>query len=703
MLVDKSLLSTTLLIMFEQGYGLVTPALSLGIGKTLCIPPPSMVPTGALVIDLLKLSKARSLISVPSILEGITTMPDEEGLKALSSLQFVAFGGGLLKRSVGAKLVASGVKVLNHYGSTESGPIAPFFVPEPGYDWNYFRIRRDLRMKMEPGSSPADGVQSYTLTMRPLGWESDFVFQDQLISNPLRPDTDFSAVGRTDDLIVLANGEKVVPHILESALFEDENVKAAIAFGDGQFELGVIVQPFVAIGAEEQEGFKSLIWPTIHQSMGKMDAHARITSNDAVLVIPHDTVLPRSDKGSVMRREVYKLFASEIAATYETLDKRSADMETIPLDMDNLEHELKDMIQTRLAWTTKAEDWTFDDDLFELGMDSLQATQLRRHILQSLPDITSDAAIERVPLDIVYQNPTVADLARSLKTSCKVSAEQSIVDDFVEQFKIKPKTEEQASSRGAVVLLTGGTGSLGSHLLAQLASLPSVDRVLCINRPSANPDAHQRQLQAFQARKVDITQQALDKIKIFQSTASFPLLGLSEAEYAQVKDQVTHIIHNAWPMDFKRALPSFKSQFQMLRNLLQLARDAHHVHPLTRPKLIFISSIAVVGQYPRLQEDAMIPEIPMRDQRCANDIGYAKAKLTCERIIESAAQDLASEMEVAYVRIGQMSGSKQSGNWNTDEHLAALFKSGQTVGSLPSLPGVLHSFMDNFGFLLTFH
>ena len=617
-------------------------------------------------------------------------MPDDQGLKALSCLQFVAFGGGLLKRSVGARLLAGGVKVLNHYGSTESGPIAPFFVPEPGYDWNYFRIRRDLRMTMEPGSSPADGVHSYTLTMRPLGWESDFVFQDQLISNPLRPDTDFSAVGRTDDLIVLANGEKVVPHILESALFEDENVKAAIAFGDGQFELGVIVQPFLALGAEEHEHFKSLIWPTISQSMSRMDAHARITSTDAILIVPYDTVLPRSDKGSVMRREVYKLFADDIAAVYEALDKGSADTETVLLNMKYLEQELKDLIHSRLAWKTKAEDWTFDDDLFELGMDSLQAIQLRRHILQSLPGITSDTATERVPRDVVYQNPTVADLARFLKTSCKGSADQSTVDDFVEQFKLQPKIEEHTPSRGAVVLVTGGTGSLGSHLLAQLASLPSVDRVLCINRPSPNSDAHQRQLQAFQSRKVDISSEALDKIKVFQSNASSPLLGLSEAEYAQVKDQVTHIIHNAWPMDFKRTLSSFKAQFQMLQNLLQLARDAHSAHPLNRPKLIFISSIAVVGQYPRLEKDAMIPEIPMSDQRCANDIGYAKAKLACEKIIEAAAQDLASEMQVAYIRIGQMSGSEQSGNWNTDEHLAALVKSSQTVGSLPYLPGVLH-------------
>ncbi|KAL8678281.1 MAG: hypothetical protein Q9186_005362 [Xanthomendoza sp. 1 TL-2023] len=125
---------------FEKGYGLVALACSLGTGKTLCIPPPSVVPTSASTIDLLKHSRAQSFMPVPSILEEIATMSDGQGVGALASQQFVAFGGGLLKRSVGLKLAAGGVKLLNHYGSNESGPIAPFFVPGPDYDWNYFRM-----------------------------------------------------------------------------------------------------------------------------------------------------------------------------------------------------------------------------------------------------------------------------------------------------------------------------------------------------------------------------------------------------------------------------------------------------------------------------------------------------------------------------------------------------------------------------------
>lgn len=78
----------------------------------------------------------------------------------------------------------------------------------------------------------------------------------------------------------------------------------------------------------------------------------------------------------------------------------------------------------------------------------------------------------------------------------------------------------------------------------------------------------------------------------------------------------------------------------------------------------------------------------MEDESCTNDIGYANAKLVCERILEKAARDHAAGFDVSYVRIGQSSGSKKSGSWNTDEHIAALLKSAQAVGSLPYLKGV---------------
>ncbi|KAL8678280.1 MAG: hypothetical protein Q9186_005361 [Xanthomendoza sp. 1 TL-2023] len=347
--------------------------------------------------------------------------------------------------------------------------------------------------------------------MRPLGWDCDFVFQDELVSNPHNPKSDSSAVGRTDDLIVLANGAKVIPRLLESALIENEHVKAAIAFGDGQFELGIIVQPSAAIQAADYDRFKTSSWPTIVEAMKSMDAHARILSKEAIFVVPHDTALPRSDKGSLMRREVYKAFDAEIAAVYEALENSLSNADTIILDMDNLEQDLKNLIQDRLAWKVKPDDWTFSDDFFALGMDSLQAVKLRRHILCSFTDDYPHIQIaERVHRDIVYRNHTVTYLAQCLKTSAAEPPKPNAVDDLVAQFSIQPGKNLQGCRSGSVVLLTGGSGSLGSHLLPHLASLSNVDRIFCLNRPQSITTAQARQLESLTSRGININPTALD-------------------------------------------------------------------------------------------------------------------------------------------------------------------------------------------------
>jgi long-subunit acyl-CoA synthetase (AMP-forming) len=51
------------------------------------------------------------------------------------------------------------------------------------------------------------------------------------------------SVGRADDVIVLANGEKVVPLPTEGALLSHNAVKGAILFGRERNQVGALVEP----------------------------------------------------------------------------------------------------------------------------------------------------------------------------------------------------------------------------------------------------------------------------------------------------------------------------------------------------------------------------------------------------------------------------------------------------------------------------
>lgn len=637
-------------------------------------------------------------MTVPSILEEM--IHDAVGVQTLAQLDFVAFGGGNMKPAVGHVLASAGVNLLNHFGTTESGPLAPIFIPGPDYDWQYFRLRRDIKLRIEPNSTSNSSGQHFKLTTYPPGWDRPFEIQDQFVTSPRNPMLDFNAVGRMDSVIVLATGEKVQPMIIESMLSEDSRVSAAVAFGDGRFQLGVIVQPSHAGSSASIEEFKTSIWPTVLEANELMDAHARIASKDAIIVVPHTVTLPRSDKGSLLRRELYSMLSGEIEQAYQQLESASPPQkDQFVLDRNrNIAQQLKDLIQNALPkWNVPIQDWTISNDLFELGMDSLQAVELRRLLLPSIE------SAESIPRDFVYRHPSVLKLAeviegfnRKQELAQPVYDRQKMVDDFVEQYSLQ--TQEQGHEETFVILLTGSTGSLGCHLVAHLANLPIVKEIVCLIRPttSRDQDPQIRQDEALRDKLISLSPEVRQKVTTIQATLSLPQLGLGSEAYNSLLPRVTHILHNAWPMDFNRRLSSFESQFQAVQNLLGLALDAskcdgsaYCMGLRNRVKFVFISSIAVVGKYPGASKEySTIPENNIIDVTYTNGIGYAEAKLVCERIVQSAREKFPTNIEAGSVRIGQMSGSEESGFWNTEEHIAALLKSSVAINALPALEGV---------------
>lgn len=60
---------------------------------------------------------------------------------------------------------------------------------------------------------------------------------------------------------------------------------------------------------------------------------------------------------------------------------------------------------------------------------------------------------------------------------------------------------------------------------------------------------------------------------------------------AQIHEQVTTIIHNAYRVDFNLSLTSFEPQLVILRNLINLALSSARA---TLPSVVFTSSVGVL-------------------------------------------------------------------------------------------------------------
>ncbi|OJJ68589.1 hypothetical protein ASPBRDRAFT_658998 [Aspergillus brasiliensis CBS 101740] len=618
----------------------------------------------------------------------IALLPDDRGIRALQRLDFVAFGGGLPKEAIGQRMTAAGVRLINHYGATETGPLTPFYQPPPGHDWHFFALRTDtmdvLQVRLDPVDETEQQARAFKMSMQPFGWQERFELQDLLIGNPDGSANSFTAAGRTDDLICLATGEKVRPTILEDLLQQTTGVKAATAFGNGQFELGVIIETMAPLPLGEHDAFKQEIWPMVEEAGRRMDSHGQISSPTAILIVAPGT-LPRSDKGTVVRKEVYRLFANDIQDVYRQLE---VNVTAPALDVANPASTIRSLVLANINLPTAGPTWSDDEDLFELGMDSLQAVKLRRMLAGSVKAARGNSTgfKPEVSRDFVYRNPSVNKMARALTgapSDPNGAADPTTFDQLVDEFS----STSSGRLQGRTVLLTGSTGSLGSYLISKLLESPSVDSIICLNRPSTE-DGQTRQKRLMTPRGINIPENSWSRVKFMQTNISLPHLGLDESQYSQLTAVTTDIIHAAWPMSFNRTLPSFTSAFKTLQTLIELSIHTHRSRPWLTPRFLFISSISTVGHYPTVYSEHIVPETPTADRRCALSLGYAQAKLVCEKIIERARCNH-PEVEMGFVRVGQIAGAQGSGYWNPEEHFVAVVRSSQRVRVLPDLRGTL--------------
>ncbi|KFY00088.1 hypothetical protein O988_03530 [Pseudogymnoascus sp. VKM F-3808] len=274
-------------------------------------------------------------------------------------------------------------------------------------------------------------------------------------------------------------------------------------------------------------------------------------------------------------------------------------------------------------------------------------------------------------------------------------ARQGLIDAFVHKHTreftapISFKSIEINNPLGKCVLVTGATGSLGSHLVAYLAGQASVKKIICVNRHSST-ECTTRQKQALESRGIFLSDEALSKLKVLATDTAKSMLGLTRLEYIKLVNSVTHIIHNAWSMSLTRPISAFESQFKGMENLIGLAREIScRRHPQS-PKVgfQFISSIATVGYYPLWSGKIRAPEERMT-ARSVLPTGYGDAKLVCEMMLDETLHKYPDVFRPMVVRIGQIAGSKSSGYWNPVEHLAFLIKSCQTLKVLPDFEGEL--------------
>lgn len=671
--------------------------MSMQVGETFCIPVCPDPPNGLQTLRLLQLSSAKSLMTVPSILEEIDELDDDSSTEVLSALNFVVCGGGPLKISLGERLASKGVPLVNMYGTSEVGAIATTFAPQSGYDWRYIKIRQDMDIALVPmetigGSSPT--YQRARMQVKVFGQSQPFEPSDEFICRPEKPDRHVRPVGRIDDVLVLGNGEKLSPQSLENALTDVTEVRAAVVCGNGRFELIALIE--LSHPCFNSVSTKDKIWEAVRMTNENSDAHARIVSPDAICILHPNKTLPRSDKGSVARASAYLHFSKDIELTYEKLENPKIVMHATdhntPEDYSAIEIERKviSLVCNILNLQTGEHSFNINEDFFELGMDSLRATQLGR----ALQDIYAHNITSSLPRNFVYQHSTVAQICSYLqepsKLDVKANGYQQFKDGlampYINQASFKFGSMFLQTNVGATVLLIGSRGNIGSNILRRLLQKSEVSTVICMDRHKSGAVMHNSH-EPWQQNPITVSTSETDRVEHLTVDFSMPLFGLSLTQYCGLIHRVTHIVQNAWLTDLKRSFKSFGRHIKTTDNLLRLALDAQERRANVRPHFQFISSIATVARYYEFSGARMIPEM-MFDFETTADFGYATAKYTSERLLEVAKTQRPDSLQVSIVRLGQVTGAHDGTAWNMKEFIPTLWTTSRDLGCFPRIQGV---------------
>ncbi|KAF7592004.1 hypothetical protein BBP40_000784 [Aspergillus hancockii] len=601
---------------------------------------PEIPMTPALLTQILETTHPDVATLTPSVMQELCA--SGEGLNGLKQFQRIFFAGAPFSPDVGNKLIQN-VPLHSIIGSSEAGFIGAL-VPLHSEDWEYFEWNPYSGIHME---SIGDGV--YEAVIRG-GENRDFLgishiypditeyrTKDLFTPHPTRLGL-WRYHGRFNDVIVFSNGEKFNPIDMGTIVEGHHLVSKAVIIGQRRFQSSLLVRPNWQEWSEDQDMalFLDQIWPTVQRANSIAPGHARVLPTKVTLA-KKNKPFELTPKGSVQRRQVAKVYESEIDALYATENGEYTGM---------------------LPQSTN-----FDD--------------IKEYIRKKL-----------------YDYPTIGQLAEfiyrlirgKVNTGYAVDEETSragkiaaLINKYTEDLPPRYPSELNRSTKHAIIM-TGSTGSLGSYILSELVSDREFPKIYCLNRAE---DAKQKQIQSFERKGLLISPDFDRLVEFLHSRFGALNFGLSIDKYNELKASVDLIIHNEWKVNFNHRAEALEAtHIRGIRSLVDFSlQSTHSAH------IHFISSISTVSAWGP-QHGPSVPEVPLEDPDVVLRQGYGESKFIGERTCAVASS--VSGVPTSIYRVGQVGGpTMEKDLWNRHEWLPSLVATSKTLKEIPRTLGTM--------------
>ena len=639
-------------------------------------------------------STVKYFSSVPYVLQMLSM--EHDGLDTLKQMKLVGVGGAALSPDIGDDLVRKEVNLVSRFGSAECGFLMSsnrdFAVDK---EWQYLRSNASPYLKFEPqegGLGELVILPSWPHMAKRNRDDGSYATADLFAPHPTIPNA-WRYHSRADSQLTLITGKKFDPAPLEDAIATSPLLGDVLIFGNGQQVPGALLFRSTKSADMPNDELLSAVWPSIEKLNAESQGHTRLSKPMLTVMSDDAAGLEKSSKGTVMRGQAEKRYATEIARAYDSNSNVSANgVLSSGVADEEVPNAVSRVIQHVLDTSNPIPE---EDDLFSFGVDSVHCMRIRA-LLQSKLLPPSAAPL---PLNVVYDCGTIKKLSLYLigirkGRKMETKDETQLMRDLVQEFSSflnesvtyvgpgPPSSISSTSSSSEVVILTGATGALGAHILSLLRNSSHVSEIHCLIRAASPTAATERVSKSLLARKKAPLSSTSSKITCHACKLSDPALGLSPSTYKDLASRTTTIIHAAWAVNFSMRLSSFvKDHIAGLRNLINFALASPRTSPA---RFLFCSSTAsVLG--PCIK--SLILERISHDPLSASPLGYSRSKWVAESICEQAHLHTRMKDRITVLRIGQLCGDTESGIWNVTEAWPLMLSSVKVTGSLPDLKG----------------
>lgn len=304
-----------------------------------------------------------------------------------------------------------------------------------------------------------------------------------------------------------------------------------------------------------------------------------------------------------------------------------------------------------------------NENFFDLGADSLDTLLL-------IARLQNEVKIN-ITLDQLKRHTTpFAICSMSSQGNSMAMSSNELADDW--NFNLVPQFELDQSN-GNTVFITGATGFLGSHILAELIEREDYRNrdIVCLVRCASPNHGVERIRETFS--RYNLNALNLGRVKIISGDLVLPEFGLDYKDYENLAIVTSEVYHCAATVNMMADYETLKPQnVTATKSIVQFCLNGR------RKKLNYASTLSVFVSTNRNEGVAL--ETDRLDNPCIIYGGYGQTKYVSEKFLLNVPSELCS---INIIRYGLLCGDTTNGISAPKDFLGMFIRGAKLVKALP--------------------